>query len=132
MYISVVHHAVVLMFLWHMANQNSFREISDKCDVPHSSAHRIILEVLNTICTMEPTFISWPNAWHQLKQTSKGTPRSIMEDTRIDTVVRIIMAASFLHNFGASETCQENQHGCPKQERTQVQTGRQRQRGELK
>ncbi|MEQ2191720.1 hypothetical protein XENOCAPTIV_001665 [Xenoophorus captivus] len=65
--INVSHHAPVpitkqvLMFLWYMANQNSFREISDKCDVPHSSAHRIILVVLNTICTMEPTFISWPD-----------------------------------------------------------------------
>lgn len=47
----------VLMFLWYMANQNSFREISDQFDVSQSSAHRIILEVLNTIST-----IFWPNA----------------------------------------------------------------------
>ncbi|KAL0974029.1 hypothetical protein UPYG_G00214470 [Umbra pygmaea] len=52
----------VLMFLWYMANQNSFREMSDKFDVSQSSAHRIILEVLTIICTMGPTFISWPNA----------------------------------------------------------------------
>ncbi|KAM3866921.1 putative nuclease HARBI1 [Diretmus argenteus] len=52
----------VLMFLWYMANQNSFREMSDKFDVSQSSAHRIIMEVLNTICTMGSTFISWPNA----------------------------------------------------------------------
>lgn len=52
---------MVLMFLCYMANQNSFREMSDKFDVSQSSAHRIILEVLNIICTMGPTFISWPN-----------------------------------------------------------------------
>lgn len=51
----------VLMFLWYMANQNNFREMSDKFDVSQSSAHRIILEVLNIICTMGLTFISWPN-----------------------------------------------------------------------
>ncbi|XP_051538282.1 uncharacterized protein LOC127431780 [Myxocyprinus asiaticus] len=51
----------VLMFLWYMANQNSFREISDKFDVSQSSTHWIILVVLNIICTMGTTFISWPN-----------------------------------------------------------------------
>ncbi|XP_061085078.1 uncharacterized protein LOC133118834 [Conger conger] len=51
----------VLMFLWYMANQNSFREISDKFDVSQSSAHRIILEVLHIMSTMGQTFISWPN-----------------------------------------------------------------------
>ncbi|KAJ8275867.1 hypothetical protein COCON_G00076190 [Conger conger] len=51
----------VLMFLWYMANQNSFREISDRFDVSQSSAHRIILEVLHIMSTMGQTFISWPN-----------------------------------------------------------------------
>nr|XP_020487137.1 protein ALP1-like [Labrus bergylta] len=52
----------VLMFLWYMANQNSFREMSDKFDVSQSSAHRVILEVLNIMCPMGQHFISWPNS----------------------------------------------------------------------
>ncbi|XP_074553186.1 uncharacterized protein LOC141809867 [Halichoeres trimaculatus] len=52
----------VLMFLWYMANQNSFREMSDKFEVSQSTAHRIILQVLDTMCTMGSSFIRWPNA----------------------------------------------------------------------
>ncbi|KAM9410240.1 uncharacterized protein KZ484_002319 [Pholidichthys leucotaenia] len=52
----------VLMFLWYMATQNSFRDISNKFNVSQSSAHRVITEVLNIITAMEPIFISWPNA----------------------------------------------------------------------
>lgn len=51
----------VLMFLWYMANQNSFREMSDKFDVSQSTTHRIILQVLNIMCTIGSSFISWPN-----------------------------------------------------------------------
>ena len=36
----------VLMFLWYMANQNSFREISDKLNASQSATHRAILQVL--------------------------------------------------------------------------------------
>uniref|UniRef100_A0A3Q2QA82 Protein ALP1-like n=1 Tax=Fundulus heteroclitus TaxID=8078 RepID=A0A3Q2QA82_FUNHE len=52
----------VLMFLWYMANQNSFREMSDRFDVSPSSAHRIVLGVLAAVCAMGPTFVSWPDA----------------------------------------------------------------------
>ena len=51
----------VLMFLWYMANQNSFREISDKFAVSQSSAHRVIVQVLKAVCTMGHIFMSWPN-----------------------------------------------------------------------
>lgn len=50
----------VLMFLRYMANQNSFREMSDKFDVSQSTAHRIILQALNIMCTIGSSFISWP------------------------------------------------------------------------
>ncbi|KAK0142954.1 putative nuclease HARBI1 [Merluccius polli] len=49
----------VSLFLWYLANQNSFRELSDKFDVAQSSAHRCVVEVLQTLCTMVPTFINW-------------------------------------------------------------------------
>uniref|UniRef100_A0A3B4TUM0 DDE Tnp4 domain-containing protein n=1 Tax=Seriola dumerili TaxID=41447 RepID=A0A3B4TUM0_SERDU len=40
-----------------------------------------------------------------------------LQNTRIDAVVMIIMAACFLHNMciGASEICQEHPNGCPRQ-----------------
>lgn len=41
----------VLMFLWYMANQNSFREIEDKFNVAQSAAHRAIIELLNATCS---------------------------------------------------------------------------------
>ncbi|KAJ8384500.1 hypothetical protein AAFF_G00204150 [Aldrovandia affinis] len=49
----------VALFLWYMANQNSFREMSDKFNVSQSSAHRCVVDVLRTFCKMVPTFISW-------------------------------------------------------------------------
>lgn len=49
------------MFLWYMANKNSFREMSDEFVVSQSSP-KIILELLSTISMMGPTFIYWPNA----------------------------------------------------------------------
>lgn len=52
----------VLMFLWYMANQNGFRDISDKFDVSESTAHKCVLEVLSIFSTLGPSFISWPNA----------------------------------------------------------------------
>uniref|UniRef100_A0A8C6MEF6 DDE Tnp4 domain-containing protein n=1 Tax=Nothobranchius furzeri TaxID=105023 RepID=A0A8C6MEF6_NOTFU len=52
----------VLMFLWYMANQNSFREMSDKFDVSQSAAHQIIVDVLKILCTLGSNFVSWPNA----------------------------------------------------------------------
>ncbi|KAG7330159.1 hypothetical protein KOW79_006381 [Hemibagrus wyckioides] len=51
----------VLMFLWYMANQNGFRDISDKFDVSESTAHKSVLEVLAIFSTLGPSFISWPN-----------------------------------------------------------------------
>ncbi|XP_031156990.1 protein ALP1-like [Sander lucioperca] len=52
----------LLMFLWYMANQNSFREISDKFDVSQSAAHGIIRQMLTIMSGIGNTFISWPNA----------------------------------------------------------------------
>ncbi|KAG7463223.1 hypothetical protein JOB18_029688 [Solea senegalensis] len=52
----------VLMFLWYMSNQSSFKEMSETFEVSQSTAHRVISEVLNTVCTLGPTFVSWPDA----------------------------------------------------------------------
>ena len=49
-----------LMFLWYMANQNSYREISDKFNVSQSTAHTAILQVLTIMSGIVPHFVSWP------------------------------------------------------------------------
>ncbi len=53
-------HQKLAMFLWYMGNQNSFRELSDKFNVSQSTAHRVILELLRTLCSLTSSFISWP------------------------------------------------------------------------
>jgi len=50
----------VLMFLWYMANQNSFREISDKFNASQSVTHRAILQVLTIMSEIGTNFVSWP------------------------------------------------------------------------
>ena len=50
----------VLMFLWYMANQNSYREISDKLNVCKSAAHTAILQVLSIMAGIGHHFVSWP------------------------------------------------------------------------
>ena len=51
----------VLMFLWYMGNQNSFREISDKFNVSQGTAHETIISVLDMICQLSAQYIKWPN-----------------------------------------------------------------------
>ena len=50
-----------LMFLWYMANTNSFREISDKFNVSQSSSHRVIAKILLDISHFSRQQIRWPN-----------------------------------------------------------------------
>ncbi|KAM9832236.1 uncharacterized protein ACB057_007849 [Neosynchiropus ocellatus] len=52
----------VLIFLWFMANQDSFRQISGRFGVSQSSAHRVIQQALNIMSTIGTSFVSWPNA----------------------------------------------------------------------
>ncbi|CAL8363134.1 unnamed protein product [Boreogadus saida] len=49
----------VIMFLWYLSNQNSFRELSDKFD--KFAAHNAIVEMLDTTCELASTFIIWPS-----------------------------------------------------------------------
>lgn len=54
-----------LMFLWYMANQNSFREIADKFNVTKSKAHGCIVELLERVCNLSSRFIQWPSPQEQ-------------------------------------------------------------------
>ncbi|KAJ8386986.1 hypothetical protein AAFF_G00161630 [Aldrovandia affinis] len=50
----------VALFLWYMANQNSFREMSDKFNVSQSSAHRYMLLGDSAYISRDHTFIVTP------------------------------------------------------------------------
>ena len=50
-----------LMFLWYIANQNSFREVADKFNVTKSKCHTCVMEVLDKVCSMAPKYIQWPS-----------------------------------------------------------------------
>lgn len=47
------------LFLWYMANQNCFRELSDKFNISQSTAHRCVVELLTAYTKMVPSFIHW-------------------------------------------------------------------------
>lgn len=49
-----------LIFLWYMANNNSFRELSDKFNVAQSTAHSIVVQILNCMSNFANEFIRWP------------------------------------------------------------------------
>lgn len=51
----------VLMVLWYLANQNCFREMSDKFDVSQGAAHNVIIEMLDRLCAIAENHIMWPN-----------------------------------------------------------------------
>ncbi|XP_035847590.1 uncharacterized protein LOC118493103 [Sander lucioperca] len=55
----------VLMFLWFMANQNSYREISDKCNASKSGTHGAILQVLTIMSGIGTNFVSWPRGYEK-------------------------------------------------------------------
>ena len=49
------------MFLWYMANHNSFREIGDKFNVAQSTAHETIVRIIQHISRLASQYIQWPN-----------------------------------------------------------------------
>lgn len=51
----------VIMFLWYLTNNNSFRELSDKFDISQGAAHNAFVEMLDTTCEPASTFIIWPS-----------------------------------------------------------------------
>ena len=44
-----------------MANNNSFRELSDNFNVSQSTAHAIVMKALELVCRISPQYIRWPN-----------------------------------------------------------------------
>ena len=50
-----------LIFLWYMANQNSFKEFGDKFNVAQSTAHYAVIQVLTALCHMVPVYIKGPS-----------------------------------------------------------------------
>ena len=73
------------MFLYYMANQNCFREISDKFNVSISTAHDSIMKTLEQISDIAEDYIEWPT--NHEKQTGAGVFKRI---TDIDNVIGAI------------------------------------------
>ena len=60
-----------IMFLWYMANSNSFREISDRFNVAKSWGHHIILHALDAGCALAGEYIQWPDNCHKRANSKK-------------------------------------------------------------
>ncbi|CAJ1079899.1 protein ALP1-like [Xyrichtys novacula] len=129
----------VLMFLWFMANQNSFWKVHDARMLRASDFYMTWQEKMGDnsllgdsayIGQAFPFFIMPKRDNGALTEADKlQTPGSAfgimkfcrwrhlrdLQNTQIDTVVMI--AACFLHNMcnGASEICQKHPNGCPRQ-----------------
>ena len=48
----------LLILLWYMANQNSFREIGDKFGITTSSAYRVVVRMISYFCKILPDVIT--------------------------------------------------------------------------
>ena len=65
-----------LVFLWYMANNNSFREMSDKFNITQSSVYRIIKRILNDITYISSKYIKWPTPQQKLYNARKFLNKS--------------------------------------------------------
>ena len=48
----------LLILLWYMSNQNSFREIGDKFGITRSSAYRVVVRMITNFSHLLPNFIT--------------------------------------------------------------------------
>ena len=73
------------MFLWYIGNQNSYREISDRFDIGQGTAHKVIVAVADTLCSISDRYICWSNA--TMKESSRI---EFLAKTGIDQVIGAI------------------------------------------
>ncbi|XP_059922558.1 uncharacterized protein LOC132468777 [Gadus macrocephalus] len=66
----------VLIFLWYMAHQYCFREISNKFNVSRSSAHRTVFRVLTIMSALGPAFVSWPTGRNEKSVSAASFERA--------------------------------------------------------
>ncbi|KAK4884867.1 hypothetical protein RN001_001138 [Aquatica leii] len=57
----------VLLTLWYLSNNETFRQISDRFCVSLSSAHCVLTRVLNFLLTLKSEYIVWPST-NEMKQ----------------------------------------------------------------
>nr|XP_012215711.1 PREDICTED: putative nuclease HARBI1 [Linepithema humile] len=51
----------ILSTLWLLANQDSFREVSNLFDLSSSTTHKIFLDVCSALCSIVNKYLHWPN-----------------------------------------------------------------------
>lgn len=50
----------ILLSVWYLANNETFRQICDRFAISISSAHRVLMRVLNFLLSLMQEYISWP------------------------------------------------------------------------
>ncbi|KAF7997433.1 hypothetical protein HCN44_006004 [Aphidius gifuensis] len=73
---AITHEKAFLLTLWYLANTETFREVSDRFNVTLSSSHRVLLQTLNFIISLQNEYVQWPNT-HQEKQLISDQFRDI-------------------------------------------------------
>lgn len=63
-------HDGVLIFLWYIANQETFRTIAERFNVTESSAYRVINKVVEILFSKQNEFIKWPE-FNEYKRISE-------------------------------------------------------------
>lgn len=56
----ILNEKRLLITLWYLANEDSFREMANLFGVSESTVHKIVNEVVNVLAKVSPQFIKWP------------------------------------------------------------------------
>ena len=61
---TIVPEKQILLFLWSVANKETYRTIADRFGVTMSSAYRAICRVTEGVIDLSGRYIKWPNGKH--------------------------------------------------------------------
>lgn len=75
----------LLLTLWYLTNQDSFRLVSQKFSVSLSTAHRILSRVINFLITLRDKYICWPS-----EEESREISNEIKENYKLDGVIGMV------------------------------------------
>ena len=82
---SVLPQNQVLMFMWYIANKDSYRVVARLFDVYKSTAHKYIHKVSSAVCDIAPRLLVWPSHDQQ-----EEISRNVEMSTRIPNCVGFI------------------------------------------
>lgn len=79
----------VLLTLWYLSNNETFRQISDRFCVSLSSAHCVLTRVLNFLLTLKSEYIVWPST-NEMKQKCAAIFKKKRKKGQFDNVIGVI------------------------------------------